>query len=206
MKRKNPVAETPARGDVGRSGDNRIQALVILAAPYARGAVTRLTPLRGAAASRMAPHARSANQRTRVAQNAVRALGPRLEGAWVATSSSPVLVEVTKRGMAALAAARGELYLPVVPQKRQDAWPKRLAVFAGAASAAGAGLVLTKRLLGAKDTDQAADGAATGSTSSPEVIPEATGTPHLSVSDPVTPSGPVPPDGEATQPERPAGS
>lgn len=170
MKRHNAAGDRTAdQADAvaRRTAADRIQKVVILATPYAQQA-----------AGRVGPAARAAGQHgARSARGALNAVGPRLDEAyvrltpvvvaargrvndellprvgeaWVAASGSPVLVEFSKRGRAALAAARGELALPDVASTRTRTWPKRLAVFVGAA---GVGVVAARKLLNLKGTGE----------------------------------------------------
>jgi hypothetical protein len=67
-----------------------------------------------------------------------------------AAAGTPVVVEVTKRGKAAVAAAKGELELPTETKKKKSRWLKRLAIVA---AIAGVAVVVVRRFLGAKDAD-----------------------------------------------------
>jgi hypothetical protein len=157
------------------------RAAVRRVSPYGRQAAVLLLPYAQQAASRIRPAAQTATQRSaRAAQDAARVVGPRLDnaylrlspvllsargkvndelaprlsGAWGLATASPVVIEARKRGRAAMAAARGELSLPVVATRQPASWPKRIAVAAGAAGAAGAGVVAVRRWLGLKDAEQ----------------------------------------------------
>jgi hypothetical protein len=144
--------------------------------PYAQQAASRVSPYAHQAAERIAPIATSARQRgARVAHDAVERFGPaldealervspavesargkmsseilpKLSEALSAAAGTPVVVEVTKRGKAALAAAKGELELPT-EKKKKSRWLKRLAIVA---AIAGVAVVVVRKFLGAKDVD-----------------------------------------------------
>jgi hypothetical protein len=74
---------------------------------------------------------------------------PKLSEALSAAAGTPVVVEVTKRGKAAVAAAKGELELPT-EKKKKSRWLKRLAIVA---AIAGVAVVVVRKFLGAKDAD-----------------------------------------------------
>jgi hypothetical protein len=145
--------------------------------PYAQQAASRVSPYAHQAAERIAPIATSAKQRgARVAHDAVEKFGPALDEAFErvspavesardkmsseilpkfsealsAAAGTPVVVEVTKRGKAAVAAAKGELELPTEKKKKKSRWLKRLAVVA---AIAGVAVVVVRKFLGAKDAD-----------------------------------------------------
>ena len=144
--------------------------------PYAQQAASRVSPYAHQAAERIAPIATSARQRgARVAHDAVEKFGPaldealervspavesargkmsseilpKLSEALSAAAGTPVVVEVTKRGKAAVAAAKGELELPT-EKKKKSRWLKRLAIVA---AIAGVAVVVVRKFLGAKDAD-----------------------------------------------------
>ena len=143
--------------------------------PYAQQAASRVSPYAHQAAERIAPIATSAKQRgARVAHDAVEKFGPaldealervspavesargkmsseilpKLSEALSAAAGAPVVVEVAKRGKAAVAAAKGELELP--KEKKKSRWLKRLAIVA---AIAGVAVVVVRKFLGAKDAD-----------------------------------------------------
>jgi hypothetical protein len=74
---------------------------------------------------------------------------PKLSEALSAAAGAPVVVEVTKRGKAAVAAAKGELELPK-EKKKKSRWLKRFAIVA---AIAGVAVVVARKVLGAKDAD-----------------------------------------------------
>ena len=149
---------------------------VELVSPYAHQAASRVSPYAHQAAERIAPIATSAKQRgARVAHDAVEKFGPaldealervspaveaargkmsseilpKLSEALSAAAGAPVVVEVTKRGKAAVAAAKGELELPKEKNKKSR-WLKRFAIVA---AIAGVAVVVARKVLGAKDAD-----------------------------------------------------
>ncbi len=143
--------------------------------PYAQQAAGRVSPFAQQAAERIAPIATSAKQSgARVAQGAVEKVGPVLDDALErvspavaaartkmaeeilpmlterlsAAAGSPVVVEATKRGKAAVAAAKGELELP--KEKKKGRWLIGFAIFA---ALAGAVVVVARKFLGSRDAD-----------------------------------------------------
>jgi hypothetical protein len=143
--------------------------------PYAQQAAGRVSPYAQQAAERIAPIATSAKQSgARVAQGAVEKVGPVLDDALErvspavaaartkmaeeilpmlterlsAAAGSPVVVEATKRGKAAVAAAKGELELP--KEKKKGRWLIGFAIFA---ALAGAAVVVARKFLGSRDAD-----------------------------------------------------
>jgi hypothetical protein len=75
---------------------------------------------------------------------------PKLSEALSAAAGTPVVVEVKKRGKAAVAAAKGELELPEEKKKRKSRWFLWLALAAGVA---GVAVILIRKFLGSKDAD-----------------------------------------------------
>jgi hypothetical protein len=145
--------------------------------PYAQQAMSRVSPYAQQAADRIAPIATSAKQQgARVAHDALEKLGPALDEALEkvspaveaargkvsddilpklsevlsAAAGTPVVVEVTKRGKAAVAAAKGELQLPEEKTKKKGRWLMRIAIVA---AIAGAAVFVIRRFLGSQDAD-----------------------------------------------------
>jgi negative regulator of sigma E activity len=145
--------------------------------PYAQQAAGLVSPYAHQAAELITPIATSAKQRgARVAHDAVEKFGPaldealervspaveaargkmssevlpKLSEALSAAAGAPVVVEVKKRGKAAVAAAKGELELPEEKKKKKSRWFVRLAIVA---AIAGAAVVVVRKFLGAKDAD-----------------------------------------------------
>lgn len=145
----------------------------ISGSPYAQRAAILLYPYARQAAGSVGPIAQTAKQRgIRVAHVAVDVLGPRIDDAYVrltpamrsaretvseelvvrlneavsAAAGHPVVVEVSRRGKATMAAAKGELSLPEPKSTRRRGWLAPVAVAAVAAVTA----VVSKRLLDAK--------------------------------------------------------
>jgi hypothetical protein len=73
---------------------------------------------------------------------------PKLSAVLSAAAGTPVVVEATKRGKAAVAAAKGELELP--EEKKKSRWVMRIAVVA---AIAGAAVFVIRRFLGSRDAD-----------------------------------------------------
>jgi hypothetical protein len=73
---------------------------------------------------------------------------PKLSEVLSAAAGTPVVVEATKRGKAAVAAAKGELELP--EEKKKSRWVMRIAVVA---AIAGAAVFVIRRFLGSRDAD-----------------------------------------------------
>ena len=184
--------------------------------PYGKQAAVLLVPYAQQAAGRVGPIAQSAKERgSQATQDAVKAMGPKLDDAylrltpvvvaargkvneelvprlseaWTAASGAPVVVEATKRGRAAMAAARGELSLPEVVTKKKGSWPKRLAVFS---AAAGVGVVVARKLLGSHDADWSAATPktfdSTAPSSAPSPAPSQGGIPTMPIDE--TPAAP----------------
>jgi hypothetical protein len=136
-----------------------------------------VSPYAQQAADRIAPLATSAKQQgARVAQDALEKLGPALDEALEkvspaveaargkvsgvilpklsevlsAAAGTPVVVEATKRGKAAVAAAKGELQLPEEKTKKKGRWLMRIAIVA---AIAGAAVFVIRRFLGSQDAD-----------------------------------------------------
>jgi hypothetical protein len=185
--------------------------------PYGKQAAVLLVPYAQQAAGRVGPMASSAKERgSQAAQEAVKAMGPKLDDAylrltpvvvaargkvnedlvprlseaWTAAAAAPVVVEATKRGRAAMAAARGELTLPEVVTKKKGSWPKRLAVFS---AAAGVGVVVARKLLGSHDADWTAATPktfdSTAPSSAPSPAPSHGGIPTMPIDE--TPTMPI---------------
>ncbi len=175
--------------------------------PYAQQAASRVSPYAHQAAERITPIATSAKQRgARVAHDAVEKFGPaldealervspaveaargkmsseilpKLSEALSAAAGAPVVVEVTKRGKAAVAAAKGELELP--KEKKKSRWLKRLAIVA---AIAGVAVVVVRKFLGAKDADWQAARPTTPYAPSQQATAEATGTGSAAAAPPV---------------------
>jgi hypothetical protein len=145
--------------------------------PYAQQAMSRVSPYAQQAAGRITPFATSAKQQgARVAYDALEKLGPALDEALEkvnpavaaargkvsgtilpklsevlsAAAGTPVVVEATKRGKAAVAAAKGELQLPEEKPKKKGRWLMRIAIVA---AIAGAAVFVIRRFLGSQDAD-----------------------------------------------------
>jgi vacuolar-type H+-ATPase subunit E/Vma4 len=145
--------------------------------PYAQQAVSKVSPYAQQAAERITPIATSARQQgARVAQDALEKIGPILDEALEkvspavdaargkmseeilpklseilsAAAGTPVVVEATKRGKAAVAAAKGELELPQEKRKKKSRWLMRIAIVA---AIAGAAVFVIRRFLGSRDAD-----------------------------------------------------
>jgi hypothetical protein len=73
---------------------------------------------------------------------------PKLSEILSAAAGTPVVVEATKRGKAAVAAAKGELELP--EEKKKSRWVMRIAIVA---AIAGAAVFVIRRFLGSRDAD-----------------------------------------------------
>ncbi|WP_375423160.1 hypothetical protein [uncultured Friedmanniella sp.] len=153
---------------------------VSFAAPYAQQAVDAVTPYAQQAADAVSPYAHTvadkvgpyaerlaplaaggalaaheAAERIGPAVEAVKEkvsdeLLPRVSTALTAAAASPIAVEASRRGRAAYAAARGELSLPEVEEKKGGSWVKRLAVVAAVAGVVA--LVARRFLGGSKDS------------------------------------------------------
>jgi len=145
--------------------------------PYAQQARSKVSPYAQQAADRITPLATSAKQQgARVAHDALEKLGPALDEALEkvspaveaargkvsddilpklsevlsAAAGTPVVVEATKRGKAAVAAAKGELQLPEEKTKKKGRWLMRIAIVA---AIAGAAVFVIRRFLGSQDAD-----------------------------------------------------
>jgi len=145
--------------------------------PYAQQAVSKVSPYAQQAAGRITPIATSARQQgARVAHDALEKIGPILDEALEkvspavdaargkmseeilpklsevlsAAAGTPVVVEATKRGKAAVAAAKGELELPAEEKKKKSRWLMRIAIVA---AIAGAAVFVVRRFLGSRDAD-----------------------------------------------------
>jgi hypothetical protein len=146
--------------------------------PYAQQAVSKVSPYAQQAAERITPIATSARQQgARVAHDALEKIGPILDEALEkvspavdaargkmseeilpklsevlsAAAGTPVVVEATKRGKAAVAAAKGELELPEEKKKKKKSrWLMRIAIVA---AIAGAAVFVIRRFLGSRDAD-----------------------------------------------------
>jgi hypothetical protein len=143
--------------------------------PYAQQAVSKVSPYAHQAAERIGPMASTAKQQgARVAHDALEKIAPVLDEALEkispaveaargkvsddilpklsevlsAAAGTPVVVEATKRGKAAVAAAKGELELP--EEKKKSRWVMRIAVVA---AIAGAAVFVIRRFLGSRDAD-----------------------------------------------------
>jgi vacuolar-type H+-ATPase subunit E/Vma4 len=143
--------------------------------PYAQQAVSKVSPYAHQAAERIGPMASTAKQQgARVAHDALEKIGPVLDEALEkvspaveaargkvsddilpklseilsAAAGTPVVVEATKRGKAAVAAAKGELELP--EEKKKSRWVMRIAIVA---AIAGAAVFVIRRFLGSRDAD-----------------------------------------------------
>jgi hypothetical protein len=143
--------------------------------PYAQQAVSKVSPYAHQAAERIGPMASTAKQQSaRVAHDALEKIGPVLDEALEkvspaveaargkvsddilpklsevlsAAAGTPLVVEATKRGKAAVAAAKGELELP--KEKKKGRWVMRIAVVA---AIAGAAVFVIRRFLGSRDAD-----------------------------------------------------
>jgi len=143
--------------------------------PYAQQAVSKVSPYAHQAAERIGPMASTAKQQgARVAHDALEKIAPVLDEALEkvspaveaargkvsddilpklsevlsAAAGTPVVVEATKRGKAAVAAAKGELELP--KEKKKSRWVMRIAVVA---AIAGAAVFVIRRFLGSRDAD-----------------------------------------------------
>jgi vacuolar-type H+-ATPase subunit E/Vma4 len=143
--------------------------------PYAQQAVSKVSPYAHQAAERIGPMASTAKQQgARVAHDALEKIAPVLDEALEkispaveaargkvsddilpklsevlsAAAGTPVVVEATKRGKAAVAAAKGELELP--EKKKKSRWVMRIAVVA---AIAGAAVFVIRRFLGSRDAD-----------------------------------------------------
>jgi hypothetical protein len=145
--------------------------------PYAQQAVSKVSPYAHQAAERIGPMASTAKQQgARVAHDALEKIAPVLDEALEkispaveaargkvsddilpklsevlsAAAGTPVVVEATKRGKAAVAAAKGELELPEKKKKKKSRWVMRIAVVA---AIAGAAVFVIRRFLGSRDAD-----------------------------------------------------
>jgi hypothetical protein len=143
--------------------------------PYAQQAVSKVSPYAHQAAERIGPMASTAKQQgARVAHDALEKIAPVLDEALEkvspaveaargkvsddilpklsellsAAAGTPVVVEATKRGKAAVAAAKGELELP--EEKKKSRWVMRIAIVA---AIAGAAVFVIRRFLGSRDAD-----------------------------------------------------
>ena len=143
--------------------------------PYAQQAASKVSPYAHQAAERIGPIASTAKQQSaRVAHDALEKIGPVLDEALEkvspaveaargkvsddilpklsevlsAAAGTPVVVEATKRGKAAVAAAKGELELP--KEKKKGRWLMRIAVVT---AIAGAAVFVIRRFLGSRDAD-----------------------------------------------------
>jgi hypothetical protein len=144
--------------------------------PYAQQAVGKVSPYAQQAAERISPLATSAKQRgARVAHDAVDKIAPvldqalekvspaveatrskmsdelvpKISEALSAAAGAPVVTEATKRGKAVVAAAKGELELPVEKEKKRG-WLKWLLIAAGLV---GVAVFVVRRVLGGQDAD-----------------------------------------------------
>jgi hypothetical protein len=143
--------------------------------PYAQQAVSKVSPYAHQAAERIGPIANTAKQQgARVAYDTLEKISPILDEALEkvtpaveaarekvsddilpklsevlsAAAGTPVVVEATKRGKAAVAAAKGELELP--KKKKKSRWLIRIAAVA---AIAGAAVFVIRRFLGSRDAD-----------------------------------------------------
>jgi len=127
----------------------------------AQAVADRLTPYAEMAAGRIAPLAASGVQ---AAQGAVDRVGPavgaargrvseemlpKISSALTAAAASPLAVEAANRGRATVAAARGELSLPVPATPKKPNWLKRFAVVA---AVGGTVAIVARRLMGPGDS------------------------------------------------------
>jgi len=127
----------------------------------AQAVADRLTPYAEMAAGRIAPLAASGVQ---AAQGAVDRVGPavgaargrvseemlpKISSALTAAAASPLAVQAASRGRATVAAARGELSLPVPATPKKPNWLKRFAVVA---AVGGTVAIVARKLMGSGDS------------------------------------------------------
>ena len=145
--------------------------------PYAQQAADAVTSAAHAVAEKVTPYAELAAGRiaplaaggVQAGRDAVEKVGPAVEAArdrvsdevlpkittaLTAAAGSPLAVEAAKRGRATVAAARGELSLPLadalaVPDKKKPSWLKRFAVVA---AVGGTVAIIARRLMGPSDS------------------------------------------------------
>jgi hypothetical protein len=111
-------------------------------ARVAHDALEKIAPVLDEALEKVSPAVEAA--RGKVSDDIL----PKLSEVLSAAAGTPVVVEATKRGKAAVAAAKGELELP--EEKKKSRWVMRIAVVA---AIAGAAVFVIRRFLGSRDAD-----------------------------------------------------